>query len=487
MSDARALASNTAVQVVGKVISITMGVVVVGIMTRLLGTEGFGAYSTANAFLQVFAILIDMGLNIAVVQMLGEHAGDQDYENRAVSAVFSLRFWSALIILSLAPVIGLFIPMYSPEVKVAFFAIWASFFFTSLNQIVIGVHQRHLSMHVVAAAELSGRAVLLIGVLIASALHWGLVPVVLIVSAGGIMNFLVNFIVARRFASFRLGFDWAFWKSTLKKSWPIGVSVLFTLIYYKSDTLILSWVRPMAEVGIYGAAYRVLDILAAFPFMYAGILLPMLAKAWATHDQPRFARLMQRSFDAFMVVTLPMIVGTLLVADKAVVLIASDEFAGSANVLRILIIATGCIYLGTIFSHAIVALNRQRDMLKYYIIVAIIALTLYWICIPIWGMWAAAWLTVASELTIAVISAILTLQRGAFRLPMATTWKALLASVVMYVAAYPFSHRSLWLTIAVALIAYAAVILATGAVTKQMITDLLLTRKGGEKIDDTLG
>ena len=487
MSDARALASNTAVQVVGKIISIAMGVVVVGLMTHLLGTNGFGAYSTANAFLQVFAILIDLGLNVGIVQILGEHAGDKAYEDRAVSAIFSLRFWSALIILSLAPIIGLMIPVYSRDVKIAFFAIWASFFFSSLNQIVIGVHQRHLKMHIVAAAELAGRTVLLLGVLVAVALHWGLVPVVLIVSLGGIANFLVNFLVARHFASFRLGFDWTFWKSTLKKSWPIGISVLFTLIYYKSDTIILSWVRPMSEVGLYGAAYRVLDILAAFPFMYAGILLPMLANAWALHDRERFARLIQRSVDAFAVIILPMIVGTFLVADKAMTLIAGNDFAASANVLRILIIATGCIYIGTIFSYAIVALNRQRDMMKYYIAVAVIALALYWIFIPIWGMWAAAWLTVATELSIATISAILMLKRGAFRIPLTTTWKALLASIVMFAAAYPFSYRSLWLTIGIAIIAYSAMILATGAVTKQMITDLLIARKGGNTIDETVG
>ncbi|MFA5130036.1 MAG: flippase [Patescibacteria group bacterium] len=484
MSDARALAKNTVVQVAGKIVSIAIGAVIVGIMTRLLGQEGFGAYSTANAFLQVFAIIIDLGLNIAVVQMLGEHAGDQAYENRAVSAVYSLRFWSALILLSLAPIIGLFIPVYSPEVKIAFFAIWASFFFTSLNQIVIGVHQRHLSMHIVAAAELTGRILLFIGVLIATALHWGLIPVVLIVSLGGIANFFVNFIVARRYASFKIGFDWDFWKTTLKKSWPIGISVLFTLIYYKSDTLILSWVRPMAEVGLYGAAYRVLDILAAFPFMYSGVLLPMLAKAWVKKDKQKFARLIQRSFDAFAIITLPMIAGTLLVADKAMALVAGHEFLGSANVLRILILATGCIFIGTIFGHAIVALDRQRDMLWCYIIVAVIALILYWICIPIWGMWAAAWLTVASELSIAIASTVLTLKSGEFTLPLATMWKALLGSFVMFIVAYPFSKNSLWLTIAVAIIAYSAVMLATGAVTKQMVADLLIARKGGGVIED---
>lgn len=486
MSLARALAANTAVQVAGKIVSTILGVIVVGLMTRLLGQDGFGAYSTANAFLQIFAIIIDMGLNVMVVQMLGERAGDKAFEDRAVSAVFSLRFWSALILLSIAPIIGLFTP-YAMEIKIAFFAIWGSFFFTALNQIVIGVQQRHLKMHVVAIAEVTGRTILLAGVLIATVMNWGLIPVVLIVSLAGITNFFVNFLIARRYAKFGLGFDWSFWKLTIKRAWPIGVSILFTLIYFKSDTLILSWVRPMSEVGIYGAAYRVLEILVTFPFMYAGVLLPIIANAWTKGDRERFARLIRRSFDAFAIITLPMIFGTLLIADQAMVLVAGPEFLASGNILRILMIATGSIYLGTIFSHAVVALDKQRAMLPYYIAVALVTLVLYIIYIPRYGMWAAAWLTVFSEVSVAVITLILTLVAGRMKLSWNTAGKALFASVVMTLVARPFLNFSLAITIIVAAATYGILILLTGAVTKEMVRELLRTRKGAPTADEQIG
>lgn len=486
MSIARAIAANTAVQVAGKIVSTILGVIVVGLMTRLLGQEGFGAYSTANAFLQVFAIILDMGLNVMVVQMLGERAGDKAFEDRAVSAVFSLRFWSALIILSIAPIIGLFTP-YAWELKMALFAVWASFFFTALNQIVIGVQQRHLKMHVVAIAEVTGRTVLLAGVLIATVLGWGLIPIVLIVSIAGITNFFVNFLIARNYAKFKLGFDWSFWKLTIKRAWPIGVSILFTLIYFKSDTLILSWVRPMSEVGIYGAAYRVLEIMVTFPFMYAGVLLPIIANAWAKGQKERFANLIRRSFDAFSLITLPMIFGTLLIADQAMVLVAGPDFLASGNILRILMIATGSIYLGTIFSHAVVALNKQKAMLPYYIVVALITLVLYIIYIPKYGMLAAAWLTVFSEVAIAIITLVFTLVAGKMRLSWSTPLKALAASILMMFAAKPFLDISLALTIVIAMAVYTALIFAMKAVTKEMIQEILSTRKGAPTADERIG
>jgi O-antigen/teichoic acid export membrane protein len=483
MSIGRALAANTAVQVAGKVISTIMGVVVVGMMTRLLGLAGFGAYSTANAFLQVFAILLDMGLNVMVVQMLGERAGDKAFEDRAVSAVFSLRFWSALIILSLAPIIGLFTP-YHTDVKIAFFAIWASFFFTALNQIVIGVQQRHLKMHVVAISEVAGRTVLLVGMVIALAQNWTLTPVVLLVSIAGIINFAINFFVAKHYASFKLGFDVEFWKLTLSRCWPIGVSIIFSLIYFKSDTLILSWVRPLTEVGLYGAAYRVLEILTTFPFMYAGVLLPIIANAWTRGDREQFHRLIRRSFDAFSVITFPMVAGILLVATHAIVLVAGEDYVASGPILRILVIAVGCIYISTIFSHAVVALNLQRAMIKHYIMIALVTLGLYITLIPTYGVWAAAWLTVFSEAWIMLVNIFMTLKHANMKLSWTVPGKAAISSAMMFAVAYPFVDRSLFLTILIGVGIYAISIFATGAVTKTMVTDLLIARKGAPTADE---
>lgn len=476
MSVARALAANTAVQIAGKVVSTVLGVFVVAAITRLLGTEGFGAYSIANAFLQVFAIILDMGLNVMIVQMLGEHAGETAFENRIVSAIYSLRFWSALIILSLAPLIGL-LTTYSWDIKMAFFAIWASFFFTTLNQIVIGVQQRHLKMHIVATAEVVGRIVLLGGIMFATAMGWGLIPVVLIVSLAGTANFIVNFLFARRYASFKIGFDWPLWKQTIHRAWPIGVSVICSLIYFKSDTLILSRFRPVAEVGIYGAAYRVLEILVTFPFMYAGILLPLIANAWTFNERERFGRLIGRSFDAFMLLTCPVVAGILLIADKAMILVAGQDFAASGNVLRILVLAVASIYLGTIFNYATVALNLQRRMLKYYGLVAGVTLALYMLLIPEYGMWAAAWLTVFSEVSVAVICLILTLKTSGMTLSFSIPAKAIAASSVMYITALPLARGSIAITIVVAVSVYAFLLFIMRAIPKDMIVELLAIRK----------
>ena len=477
MSISRDLAVNTGVQVVGKIFSTVLGVLIVSMMGRHLGTEGFGMYSTANAFFQFFAIILDLGLNVTLVQMLGEHAGNTAYENRVVSATFTLRFASALVLIGSAPFIGLLFP-YPAELKLAIFAIWGSFFVTSLNQIVIGVHQRHLKMHIVALAEILGRIVLFIGVLLAVFLNWGLTMIVLIVSVGSTLNFLINFLVARRYASFSWNWDFKFWKEILRRSWPIGISILFSLTYFKADTLILSLVRPQTEVGLYGAAYRVLEVVVSVPFMYAGVMLPLIAKFWAAQDRPSFTRLFGRSLDAMTMLAAPLMAGTIVLATQGMVLVFGKSYAPAGGVLRLLIIATGIIFFGTISSHVIVALQVQQKMLPIYIITALITLAGYLFLIPRYGMWAAAWLTIFSELCVAIGSTIMSFKYSGAKWNPKDSLKALFSASLMGLVIYPFRDLPLFIPVVLGVLSYAGLLFLTGTLTKSMIRGMFYLKRG---------
>lgn len=476
MSLVRVLALNTGVQFAGKIISTILGVFVVAVMTRQLGQEGFGMYSTANAFLQFFAILLDLGLNVMVVQMLGERAGDKKYENRVVSATFTLRCITALVILSLAPIIGLAFP-YPFELKIALFAIWASFFTTALNQIVIGVQQRHLKMHMVAVSEVTGRAVLLAGVILASVMGWGLVPMVLIVSIGSTVNFLINFLIARRYASFAWNIDLAFWKTLLRRSWPIGVAIIFNLLYFKADILILSLVRSQTEVGVYGAAYRVLEILVTLPFMYAGVLLPIIAKSWVTGDRERFSRLLNNSYNAVVLMAAPLVAGTLVLANRGMVLVAGSEFMLSGDVLRILVLAMAAIFFGTISSYGIVALDAQKKMLPIYVAVAMVTVAGYILFIPQYGMWAAAWLTVFSESCIAFGATLMCLKLSGARWRPSPSLKAILSAAAMGFIIWPLRDWPLVMSFLIGSFVYLILIIVTRAISQETLREIISIRR----------
>lgn len=478
MSLTRALALNTGVQLAGKIVSTGLGVVIIGIMTRYLGQEGFGIYSTANAFLQVFALLMDLGLNVTLIALLGEHAHDKAYEKRCVSALFTLRIVMAVFVIGLlAPIAAWFTPGYSPLLKGTIFLLTASFFFPALNQVVTGVQQRHLKMQTSAIGEVLGRIVLLIGLLIATRLHWELLPIVCFVSAGSFANFLLCYLHTKRYSALTWNWDPTFWKSALQRSWPVGVSIAFNLIYFKADTLILSWVRSTAEVGIYSAAYRVLEILITIPFMYAGLLLPILSRFWAHKEKKQFAELLGRSVDITLLLIMPMMMGVWILGTPLMTFVAGKDFAASGEIIRILILAVGIIYLNVVFSHAVVALDAQRKMLGVYIATALITLAGYLFFIPAYGMIAAAWLTVFSEICVGLGSMMVTRRYSSLGLRGKTGLAALGASVVMAICIWPL--RTLWVPIPIVggAIAYLGSVWLFGGISKTMIQNILTLKQ----------
>jgi O-antigen/teichoic acid export membrane protein len=69
MGLAKKVAHNTLVQIIGKLISTGLGLFSLALITRSIGTAGFGEYTTIYTFLTFFAVIADLGLTLITVQM----------------------------------------------------------------------------------------------------------------------------------------------------------------------------------------------------------------------------------------------------------------------------------------------------------------------------------------------------------------------------------------------------------------------------------
>lgn len=472
MSLAKKVFWNTAVQVTGKILSTLLGIWLIIIMTRSLGTDGFGAYTTANTYLQFFALFLDMGLNVTLIALLGEHADDEAYQKRCISALFTLRLISAvLFLLVLAPITAQFMP-YSWEIKMAIIAMAGSFLFPSLNQVVIGAQQKALKLEPAAIAEIIGRIVSIIGIHLAIAYQQGIVTMAWIITLSATVMFLYNLYHAQKHSSFTLTWDPQFWIMALKRSWPVGVTILLSLVYFKADTFILSLVRSESEVGLYGAAYRVFEVLITIPFMYAGIILPILSNAWTKRDITSYTKIISHSIDAMIFLGLPIIVGAVLLGKDILVAISGESFADAGRALSILSLAIAITFVNVVFSHAVIALDKQRTMILPYTIVSGIALVAYILLIPRFGMWAAAWLTVCFECLITLANIYVAHKTSPIQFRPKTTIFSLIACLPMIATILLTRHLWVGLQILAGGFSYLMVAVALGALPKELLKDL---------------
>ncbi len=469
MASTRELARNYSVHFGGRVFGTFLGVITIAVLTRHLGETGYGELTTAMTFLQMFGVVVDFGLTLTLVQMISAAGAD---EEKIVGNVLALRLISGLVFFGLAAAIGFALP-YSLGIKIAIAVGTLSYLFMTASGMLVGVFQKHMAMWRVALAEVTNRFITLAVIILFVYLTWGVVAMMVAFAIGNLIQLITTIYLAGPYVRIRPQIDLAVWKDALVRSWPIGLSIFFNLIYLKSDILFLGWFRTQAEVGLYGAAYKVLDVVTALPVMYMGLALPSLVKHWTSGNKPDYQSLMQKSFDFFSIVSLPLLVGGLVVGVPLLTLVSGEAFAVSGEVLKILLLAGVAVFFGALSGHAIVALNLQKPMTWGYAITAVLTIVGYVLFIPRFGMWGAAWMTVGAEVLIAILTFAVVYYKSRFLPQLTVFWKTVLACAVMYVVLVTLPPMNVLIQVVIGSVVYAAALVGVGGARLSTIKEMM--------------
>ncbi len=435
---------------------------------RPLAISSFGWYTTVISFLGFVGILIDFGLIPVTAQMMSE----PEHDKKALfKNLLGFRFATAIVFLGIAPLVALLFPYPTPvKIAIAFSAL--SFLGVAMNQVLIGLYQTKLKMHIPAIGEVLGRIALIIGLWLVMSKGSSFLPVMVVLVVAALVQTATLWILAQRDIAIGFAFDWSVWKTIMTKMWPIAISIIFNVVYLRGDTLLLSVMRSQSEVGMYGAAYRVLDIVAQLAMMIMGVMLPLMAYAWSRNNREDFKKFYQQSFDIIMMLGLPMMTGLILLAEPIISFVAGIDFAPAGALLRILAIAVFGVYLGAVFGHAAVAINKQKQTMWIYISDAILTLIGYLIFIPKFGLAGAAWMTVFSELYAGILLFLTIRYHSQQRLHTKTVVKIIASTAVMGGTLNVLAGQNIFLLILIGIIVYTAVLLGLGGVSKETIREI---------------
>ena len=472
MSLTQKVAHNTIIQFAGKAIVTVLALVTIAFMTRYLGQRGFGEYTTIIAFLSVFATMADLGLYLVVTREISKAGAD---EKKIVSNALAIKLTAAIIILVITPFVAMLFP-YSRTVVIGIAIGAFSFLFILLNQTLVGIFQKRFRMDRVAIGEVAARIVWLGGVLLTIKMGWGLLVMISFIAISNFVNFLIVLISARKFVKVYLEFDFVFWKKIMKIAAPLALSVVFTLIHFKVDTLLLSVLKPPEDVGIYGAAYKILEGLITFAAIFSGLLLPILSRHAFTNKE-KFTKIYRKGFDVIAIMVVPLIVGTILFAKPIILLISGEEFLPSVTILKILILAVGAIFFAHLFGNAVIALNKQKKMMWAYLAAAVVAIILNLLLIPKFSYFGAAVTTFITETLVDLITVIVVYKTAKVWPGFGVLGKAILAAIVMVIVVLLLPNWYFIINIAIATAVYFVFLFFIKGISKDTILEIVKWRE----------
>jgi len=473
MTEAQKIAQNTIIQISGKAITIAFALIGFGLMARYLGQEGFGYFSTVYAFLAIFGILIDLGLQMTTTRLISDPA---ENESQILSNALTIRLIASIIFLGLAPLVVLFFP-YAKIIKIGVALAAIGFVFSSLTATLTSLFQKRLIMHKIVIAEVAARIVFLAALIFAVYFNLGLSAIISTLVLESFLAFIVLFYFAGKLISLKPSFQFPVWKKILTATWPIALTIALNLIYFKGDIFIMSLIRSQAEVGLYGAPYRILEVLINIAYLFLGLILPLLATTVAVKNFDKLKVVVQTAFDFLIVLSLPMIVGGYFLGRPIMVLMAGPDFAVSGEIIKILLLATAAIFIASLFGYVVVALGKQKQMIKFYLLNAVISIVGYSIFISQYGYWGAAWMTVFTEAFILITAAYVMKKNINFLPNLKLLVKALLASLIMAVPLYLLPQINFIILIFTGALVYFAALYLLKGFNQQLILELVKTKK----------
>ena len=464
---AQRITYNIIVNGVAKVFSIALALFGIGILSRYLGTDGFGKYTIMLTFFAFFSAVGDFGLYSIATREISRNGAREHW---ILSRIFTLRLIISSTIFILTTLFVWFLP-YDYDVKIAILIAAGAFIFSSSYGLLNGLFQKHLAMDKVAFVELSGKIVQIIILFIIVQLKLSFIVVALALFISMLWNFILIFLISRKFTKITLCIDSSYWKLFIKESAPMGISTFVTFLYFKIDTILLSFFATSSDVGIYGAAYKIIETLVFFPALVIGLIFPLFSRYIFT-DKKIFIKIANIVLKLFALITVPLVIVTFFLAPHIIAIVNGPEFNNSTIVLQILIFALASIFFGHLFTNILIAGSQQKKLMLALIATAFINIIANIIFIPIYSYTGAAIVSVVTELFVVVTTILLVLHYTPYKFKSIKLPFILLSGSVMILLHFtlPFTP---FVTAGISIIIYAILLFAFRVIERDDIMQIL--------------
>lgn len=391
-------------------ISSALGFFFVLFLSRELPISEFGLFYSVMAFVAIFNIFRDFGLSASLIKHIAEFNAKKDYKKikSATITVFLVHLILALVI---------FIPLmiFADDIEKLFFGISPAALVLQIilfeNIINLGVtayvFQGMQKFKIFAMFEVV-RISILFGITY-FLIDMGVVGVAYAnLATTFIMGVVFLFIMLKEypyiFFKEKFELDWNLSKKIIKFGAFIWIGSVLTSIITRSDIILLTYFRNLAEVGLYNAALITAAILLIFARPIRETLYPIISDLWARQQKNKVTKGVAIITKMILVAILPLSIIFIVFPEIVIGNTFGSEFIKASTTLVILSLSTMLIAISTIFIITIMAINKPKETAKIALIGATLNIIFNLLLIPSYGIEGAAISTLVSSIAVLIMS-----------------------------------------------------------------------------------
>lgn len=349
----------SALRVASNVAGIAVGLATATLLLRHLGVAESGRYVTVMSLVAIAVSVIDTGLNVSGSNELAL----RQIDNRKVLIANILAQRLIVAPIALALIVGFsLLASYPGRMVLGTALAGAGVFIVALANALLLRLTVELRNGGLAFVDFLRQIVTFAGVALLVALGAHLtallaVQIVVGLAVAGVTPLLVGtaWLVVPRF-------DRAVQRTLLGTALPVAAALALGQIYFRLVIVLMSIVSSPRQTGYFGGSLRAMETLINIPILVAGVALPLLTAA-ARDDRGRLRYAVRGLAEGAVIAGVLLVLVTARMAEPVMAIIGGGAFRAAGAVLRIQVGALLFIALYQIWTAALIALGRQRELI----------------------------------------------------------------------------------------------------------------------------
>jgi O-antigen/teichoic acid export membrane protein len=450
------IARNALVRSGGEIVAKVASLLFFVTMARELGREGFGAFMFALGLTGTLLFAAGFGTDELTAR---DTARDRSRAARYLADVGALKAVSTTVLLGVA-IIVVNLGDFSADSRAAVVIVGVGVAVETIARTWYAIFQAHERLELISLSLVLQRtATAAVGIAVLKA-GGGVVASAVIYTGGALLGLALSELSVRRLVGRRPRPEPRHWPGLVRTSFPIGVAAVLFILLMRLDVTVLSFIAGEAEVGIYAAAYRLVESTQFIAWAITGATMPWLSRATSTEGDRGLARGYELGLKGMNGVLMPISLVFVLYAKPLIEVLYGPAFAPAVLPLQLLGL-TGALYgMQSYASSTLIARDSPTVFARLVAVVVVINLAGNALAIPSYGADGAAAVSLGSTAILAAASVWLASRRiggvqvaRSFAGPLAGAGAMTLVALIL---------PGPWVVaLAVALVAYLAGLIAT--------------------------
>lgn len=332
------LLSSATLVLAGTLVFSTAGLVERVIVARWLSKSAYGEINSALAILTLGMTLSVMGLYQGVPRFMSRFDNFQNKRGVYLSGLLTSLLVSTCLAGILVVSLDFTFPILfeDPDSYLLVLAIVLAIpFGTAMRVTVGGVRGMEQTLYRVYIRDLGYRVGRVFFVVVFLLLGYGVVAMGFAVLAATILGFVGGLLLLNKILPLRGRAQFNV-SELVRFSIPLSISTIIVVLLVRTDTLMLAYFKPSADVGLYGAAFPLSQALLLALSSFGYIYLPLISRLDEGDEHAGINRVYELSTKWIFVVTFPPFLLFTVFGEGTLSLFFGDKYAAASTAFAVL-------------------------------------------------------------------------------------------------------------------------------------------------------